>query len=565
MKYARALRTVSGEEWGMLGLALGVCLVILTLVLVVFWQSLLSNGWAHPSFRGFANYWTAFQKPWVEEAILHTVYVSIGTTACSTIIGVSLAWINGRTNVPCRSMLELLTIVPFFLSPFVGAIAWMHLAAPGVGLLNQFAHAVFGSSRDVFDIYGPAGIVWVQGIFFTPFVYLMTIGTLRRMDPSLEESSRACGRGVWGTTCRITLPLVMPAILSGVIIVFASSAAEFGVPLALGSPYGFETLSTEIFSVLQRTQPRYDLASTMGAILLAATLILIFLYQRIVRSRQFVTVSGKGFQARTVDLKAWRYAALAWNLLYALVAVILPLVVLAIISLQKVWLGTIDTAHLTAANYHFVLFANPETRSGIEHSLFLAIFGAFLAVALSFVVSRLVYRSRVPGRHLVDMIISVPLGVPAIVLGFGALIVFIRTPLYGTLSVLLLAYIVRFIPVGQRSVTGSLLALSPELEESSRACGAGWARTMGKVTLPLLKPGLAASWMLLFIIFLRELPISILLWTSGTEVMSVALYQTLDQGTAGQTAAYAIIQAGIILLVLLGFRWIIGKEAIIEA
>ncbi len=565
MKHTRALRAVRAEEWMMFGVALGVCALVLALVFVVAWQSFLSNGWDHPSFRGFGNYVTTFRKPWVQAAILHTVSVSIGTTAFATVIGVSLAWINARTNVPCRSLLEVVTIVPFFLSPFVGAIAWMYLAAPRVGLLNEFAHAAFGLPLDVLNIYGPGGIVWVQGIFFTPFVYLMTIGTLRRMDPALEEGSRACGCGVWTTTWRITLPLVMPAILSGVIIVFAASAAEFGVPLALGSPYGFETLSTEIFSVLQRTEPRYDMASTMGAVLLAATLILVLFYQRVLRSREFVTVSGKGFRARAVDLKGWRYAALAWNLVYALVAVVLPLLILMIVSLQKVWLGAIDTSDFTASNYRFALFANPGTRSGIEHSLVLAIIGAFLAVALSFIVTRIIYRSRVPGRYWIDTITSIPLGVPAIVLGLGALIVFIRTPLYGTLSVLLLAYIARFIPVGQRSIAGSLLALSPELEESSRACGAGWAKTLTKVTLPLLKPGLAASWMLLFIIFLRELPMSIMLWTSGTEVMSVALYQMLDLATAGEIAAYAIIQAGIILLVLLCFRWTIRGEAILEA
>jgi iron(III) transport system permease protein len=247
---------------------------------------------------------------------------------------------------------------------------------------------------------------------------------------------------------------------------------------------------------------------------------------------------------------------------YLLVSVVLPIGILAIMSIHKVWLGSIDVSQFTVENYVGVLINQDATQRGILNSLLLAIGGATIAVAISLILSQAIYRSRLPGGRLTDMVTSLPVGIPGIVLAMGMLVLFIRTPLYGTLILLMIAYIIRFTPVGQRSVAGSLLAMSPELEESSRACGHGWFDTMRRITLPLLKPGLAAAWVLLFTIYVRELPISILLWSSGNEVMSVVLYQLLEHATAGQTAAYAIIQVAIALVVVLAFDRLVTREEV---
>lgn len=549
------------EEWIIIVVTAVVCVLVLAPIAVVFWQSVQAGDWSGPLALSLANYVTAATEPRLYHAIVNTIIASVGCTAIATVAGVTLAWLVARTNMPFRRFFAVTNPIPMFLSPFVGAIAWMALAAPRAGYLNRQIADLFGLPADLLNIYGLGGIIWVQGIFFTPLVYLMTVGSLRQMDPALEESSRSCGAGMWRTTFRITLMLSTPSILSGMILTFVSSAGEFGVPLALGSPHGVETLSTQIFEVLQRENPAYSLAAAIGSVLLVSTVALVVIHRTLVSSKQFVTITGKGFRPRLVDLRQWRYAALLLNVSYILVSVILPIGILAIMSVHKVWLGSIDVSQFTAENYVEVLVNQDATQRGILNSLFLAIVGATVAVAISLILSQAIYRSRLPGRRLIDMVTSLPVGIPGIVLAMGMLVLFIRTPLYGTLSLLMIAYIIRFTPVGQRSVAGSLLAMSPELEESSRACGHGWFDTMRRITLPLLKPGLTAAWVLLFTIYVRELPISILLWSSGNEVMSVVLYQLLEHATAGQTGAYAIIQAAIALVVVVAFdRFFAGER-----
>jgi iron(III) transport system permease protein len=555
-------RSLHADEWVMLGAAALVCGLIIAPIAVVFWQSIQIQPWGDPTVYSFKNYVTTAIEPRLFDAIVNTAIVSAGTTVLATIGGVSLAWLNARTNLPLRNIFAVTNAIPVFMSPFVGAIAWMALTAPRAGYLNKLAEYYLAAPPNLFNVYGIGGIIWVQGIFFMPFVYLMTIGTLRHMDPALEESSHACGSNMLATTWRITLKLSLPSILSGMILTFVSSAGEFGVPLALGSPYGVETLSTQIFEVLQRSQPDYNLASAMGSLLLVVTVLLITVHRKVISSKQYVTVTGKGFRPHLIDLKRWRYAALGANLVYMLVSVVMPMGMLFVISLQRVWLGQIKLSYFTWGNYLSIFMQDSDARRGIVNSLTLAITGASIAVVLSLLLSQAIYRSRLPWRPWIDLVTSLPTGIPGIVLSMGFLVLFIPTPLYGSLTLLLIAYIVRFIPIGQRGVAGVLLSTSPELEESSRACGHGWLSTMRRITLPLLKPGLAATWVLLFAIFLRELPISILLWSSGNEVMSVALYHLLEHGTAGQSAAYAIIQTVLILAVAVAFNKVVGGESI---
>ncbi len=552
------------EEWVMLGVAAVIGGLIIAPLLIILWQSFQIQPWGQSVVYSLKNYVDTVTEPHLYDAVSHTLITSAGTTILATTAGVSLAWLNARTNLPLQRFFATTNAIPVFMSPFIGAIAWNALTAPRAGYLNKLLAMYFGTRPDVLNLSGLSGIIWVQAIFFTPFVYLMTIGTLRHMDPALEESSRACGCGIFTTMWRITLKLSTPSILSGAILTFVSSAAEFGVPLALGSPYGVETLSTQIFEVLQHAQPNYNLAAGMGSLLLMMTIALVAIHRRVIASKQFVTITGRGFRPSVIDLKRWRYVAFAANIAYLLISVALPLGILLAISLHHIWLGQIRPSQLGFGNYISVILDEPDAQRGIVNSFILAVSGASVAVVVSLILSQAIYRSHLPGRRFIDLLVSLPVGIPGIVLSMGMLILFIRTPLYGTLTLLLIAYIVRFIPVGQRGVAGVLLSTAPELDESSRACGHSWVGTMWRVTLPLLKPGLAATWVLLFTIFLRELPISILLWSSGNEVMSVAMYHLLEHGTAGQTAAYAMIQTAVILFVAVIFNKIIGGESIVS-
>ena len=516
---------------------------------------------------GLDNYRVLFDDRIIRSAFVNTLLISTGSTVLATVLGVSLAWINARTNCPWREKLEPLNLIPFFLSPFVGAIAWHNLAAPSIGLLNNWARDLFGIEGHLLNVDNIYGVMWVTGIFFTPLVYLFVVGSLRRMDPSLEDSARTTGAGLLRTTFTITLPLVAPGILSGAIIVFVTSAGEFGVPFKLGAPYGVETLTTQIFSKAVGDDANHYLGATMAMALGAITAFFIWIQQRYIAPRSFTTVTGKGFRPNVIDLGRWKWVALACNLVFVFVAVVLPLFCLLVVSLHPVWQGEIIASDLTFRNYQrTLLFWRPDSiqaaTNGIVNSFILAFAGASIAMVLSLVVSYMIHRTKGFGSRLLDFLCVVPIGFPGIVLAMGVLVTYIKTPLYATLWILLLGYITRFFPYGQRNISSVMLAVSEELDQSSRMAGASWLTTLRRVTIPLLKPGIFAGWVLLFIIFLRELSISIILYTTGTETLSVGVYYLTNFENEPLTAALSIAQTVVLLVCIVIFRRLAGREAL---
>jgi len=542
-------------------ISLIICILILAPVVTILSRSFFVEVTRDTSVVSLQNFVKAFTNDAILDATFNTVIVSIGSTAFAMFFGVALAWLCVRTDMPGKRFMNVFNTIPFYLSPFVGAIAWTYLAAPRAGYLNHLGFEYLGMSNRFFDIYGLLGIMWVQGIFFTPIVYLMTSAALEQMDPALEESSRSCGRGIAATMFKVTLPLATPSILSAVILTFVSSAGEFGVPLTLGTPRHNETLSTMIYEVVNRDTPDYNLAAAMGSILAVVTIACVFLHRWMVLRRSFTTVTGRGYRPSLIKLGGWRWVGLAFNLVFFLIAVFLPLGIMLLQSIQEVWLGSFNPGEVSFANYLHVVNYIPETSAGIKNSLLLAIVGASIGVIVALLIAQTIYRSNLAGRRLVDFITSLPVGIPGVVFSMGVLLIAIRTPFYGALFVLGIAYLARYMPLGQRSVAGVLLTVSRELEEAARSCGAGYFRTLHSVTIPLVKPGLIAAWMLLFVLFLRELPISILLSQSGSEVMSVALLRLLEHATSGETAAYAMIQSGMILAVVILFQFITRAKA----
>ena len=517
---------------------------------------------------GFENYREMFQGHVIPRAFLNTLFVSTGSTLLATFLGVSLAWINARTNCPLRDRLEPLNLIPFFLSPFVGAIAWHNLASPKVGMLNHLARGLLGIEGYLLNVNNLFGIIWVTGIFFTPLVYLFVVGSLRRMDPSLEDSARVTGAGLLRTTLTVTLPLAAPGILSGAIIVFVTSAGEFGVPFKLGTPYGWETLTTQIFTMAVGDQANTYMGSAMSMTLGVITAIFIWVQRRIIAPREFTTVTGKGFRPNLIDLGRWKWAALGYNVLFIFVTVILPIFSIFVVSLHTVWIGKIIPADFTTLNYQRMLFfwspiAIKPATNGIFNSFILALAGATIAMALAVILSFQIHRRRGRFAGMLDFLCVVPVGFPGIVLGVGILVVYIRTPIYGTLWILLLGYVTRFFPYGQRNVASVMLAISEELEQSSRLAGASWATTLKRITIPLLKPGIFAGWLLMFLIFIRELSISIILFTAGTETLSTGIYYLQEYETESLTCTLSVIQTFFLLACVFLFRKMVGRQALV--
>jgi len=541
--------------------------VILPLITLVISSFLVLDDLGFDTEWGFGNYVTIVTDPVIPKAFVNTLIICSGCTVLATLLGVSLAWTNARTNCPGRAWLEPFNLIPFFLSPFIGAIAWHNLGEPQTGLLNNLVRDVFNIEGAILNVDNIWGVIWVTGIFFAPLVYLFVIGSLRRMDPSLEDSARTTGAGLLRTTMTITLPLVMPGILSGAIIVFVTSAGEFGVPFKLSAPYGWETLTTQIFTKAVGDDANHYLGATMAMALGAITIFLIFIQRRYIAPRSFETVTGKGFRPNVLDLGGWKWVAFGYNILFIFVAVILPTISLIIVSLHPVWTGEIVMEKLTLINYEKTLFFwSPESidaaTNGILNSLFLAFVGASIAMVLALVVSYMIHRTKGMGSAILDFLCVVPIGFPGIVLAMGVLVTYIQTPIYATLWILLLGYITRFFPYGQRNIAAIMLSISEELDQSSRMAGATWVTTMRRITIPLLKPGIFAGWILLFVIFLRELSISIILYTSGTETLAVGVYYLSNFENEPLTAALSLAQTVLCLICMFAFRRLAGKEAL---
>ena len=541
--------------------------VILPLITLFVSSFLVLDDMGFDSEWGFGNYVTLVTDRIIPKAMLNSLYICSGTTVVSTVLGVSLAWINARTNSPGRDYLEPYNLIPFFLSPFVGAIAWHNLASPKIGLLNVWYRDLFGVEGYFLNVDNLWGVIWVTGIFFTPLVYLFVVGSLRRMDPSLEDSARTTGAGLLRTTLTITLPLVTPAILSGAIIVFVTSAGEFGVPFKLAAPYGWETLTTQIFTKAVGDDANHYLGATMSMVLGIITVILIWVQRAYIAPRSYTTVTGKGFRPNVLDLGKWKWVAFGYNITYIFVAVVLPILCLLIVSLHPVWTAEIVPADISMNNYVKTLFWWREdsiraATDGIINSFILAFSGASIAMVLALVVSYMIHRTKGFGSKLLDILCVVPIGFPGIVLAMGVLVTYIQTPIYATLWILLLGYITRFFPYGQRNIASIMLAISEELDQSSRMSGATWFTTLRRITIPLLKPGIFAGWVLLFVIFLRELSISIILYSTGTETLSVGVYYLSNFENEALTSALSMTQTVVLLICIYIFRRVAGKEAL---
>jgi iron(III) transport system permease protein len=484
--------------------------------------------------------------------IANTLLVGIGTTALAVAIGGALALALARINTPGRGMLSQLMTLPLYITPLLTAIAWSWLGSPRGGLINLLARQVFGID-ELLNLQTPGGVIFVSALAYVPLPFLLIGAALRGMDPSLEESARIHGASVLGSLRLITLPLVLPATLGSGLLVFVQAMGLFSVPAVLGMPSGFYVAGTEIYRLLNNFPPRVGQAAAWGFLLLAATAGLISLQSAILNRRSFVTVTGKAFRPRVLEVGAARYllAAAAWA--YIAGAVILPVGTLIWAALVN--FITIDPKLMAFDLRHFryILFEYPKTYLAMENSLLLGAMTATCACALGLAISWVVVRTRSRARHYLDHVSMFPLAIPSMVLALGLLWVYVNLkalPIYGTIWILLLAYATHYLPFGVRAGSGALRQLHSELEDAARITGASWTKMIRWIVFPLTRPTLIATWTLLFILSMQEVSSSILLYTSRTTVLSVAVFDLWEAGNVNALAALSVLQLAITFVAL---------------
>lgn len=497
------------------------------------------------------NFTRLFADARVRQAALNTLVIGLSVTLGSSLLGFLLAWIVSRTDIPCRRSFEILNLVPFFTSPYVGAMAWQYLTAPHSGILPNLARSWFGLDLSFLRINSIGGVIWVLMLFYTPFIYLFVIGPMRNLNGALEDAARVHGLSFFDTMRRVTLPLLAPALLSGAIVVFVTSAGLFDVPVILATPYSIPTVPALIYESIGYPSD-FGRAAALGAMMMAVIILLVIAQRRYLGSRRFETVSGKGYSPRRVKLRSLaRGAALALEIVYIGCGALLPLAAIVMVSLSPLWRGYFEPSKITFANFIYVLDEFELTRGAIVNSAILSIAGASIIVALGFLQAYASQSRKNWFAQAVQPLLSLPNGIPGIIFGLGILILLIRTPLYGTYWIILAAYVAHYFPFALRSIAAVLMSLSPELEQSARSSGATWSQTLRLVVIPLARPGLMATWLMVFIILVRELGSTILLYAQGTETISVAMLILSEQNFL-YVAALAVIQ-----VVLLGGAFIL--------
>jgi iron(III) transport system permease protein len=540
-----------------------IAVILLLCFLIVYPAAILLERSFRDDSGAFS--WVWYVQAYTNErnlsAIVNTIIVAGGSAALAAISGTLLAWAVVRTDMPGRKLVEIASIVPFISTSFIGALAWILLGSPETGLINQFWRFL-GNSGALINIYSIEGIIFVIALYEMPFVFLLVGGALRSMDPALEEASLSSGAGLWRTTTRVTLPLVLPAILASSLLVFVLAAEQFGVPAVLGTPARIRVLTTSIVATNTFYPPQHGLGAALCVTLLVIALVGLWLQRRMLANRSFTTVGGKGSQPRRIALGPFRWVLLGVCCLYLLLAVVLPFSTIFLSSIRTLWTADFRWEQFTLANYHWILFEYPITVRAIRNSLFLAVVGATVTILLCALISFLSLRTKLPGRTALDYLSMLPLGFPGVVLAYGLLQVWINPPLvlYGTIWILFIAYLTRYLPIGVRATSATLVQIHQELEESSLSCGANWFQTFKRITLPLLKPGIIAGWILLFIAFSRELSASILLYSPGTEVLSVVLYDLQQNGQFREISALAFIQIAASVVLVLVAKWLSGLD-----
>ena len=548
-------------------------LAILTF-LVIYPASMLLLGAltnTNPVVDGFgifnlsiANFITVLANPNVHLALVNSMIACAGGTALAVVIGLTFSWVVVRTNTPCKRFIAAASMLPLFVPPLVAAVAWAILASPKTGLLNTFLAAAGIGWR--FNVYSMGGLICIFGIYYAPYVYMFTASALRNMDPSLEEAAEVTGATALRTMFTVTFPLIAPAILSGMLLSFIVMLGIYGIPAVLGTPGDIPVLTTYIFKLTNWSPPLYSTAASVAILLMVVTGFLVWLQHRITSRRSYTTVAGKAFRPALLNLGRWRYVTLALAVLYLFIVVVLPTLALMVAAFRKFMSIRTIASLMDERQYSLIhferLFANPLALRSIVNTMEVGLTTAIVGGLLAFAIGYTVNRTNLPGRRSIDIVSTLPVAIPGLVIGVAYLWAWIGLPggLYGTIWILALAFIARFMPDTVKALSTSLLQIHRELEEAAWICGKGLFGTIRTIVLPLARPGVIAAMTLLFVLAIRELGSSLFLYTSNTMVMAVLLLDYYEGGNVGITAAFSLVQM-VLLTVVIGVANLLSRGA----
>ena len=529
-----------------------------TMLVASFESTFLGTG---PTTWTFQHYVDTFTATGFGALVANSFEYAVATALLAVAIGFGLAWLVTRTNTPAKGFARVAALVPLIIPGILNTVAWALLFSPQTGPLNGALRAVH---LPVFDIFSLLGMIFVQTTHMTPVAYLMGVSAFTSMDASLEEAALSSGARPLRVLRTITLRLIRPAILSAGLLMFVQTISTFEVPQLLGVPNHVFVFVSRMYEAIQSFPADYGTVAVIGVFVLVLATIGLIVSQRLTRRSPTQTVTGKGFRPRVTDLGRWRWAGFAAFALFFVVTVVLPLAMLLWSSLLPTYSPpSLQALRTVSLRNYGTLFSSPALLGAVRNTAITALSAGLIVTVLTAVVAYLTVKTRIRGRMLLDGLATVPIAVPSIVLGVGVLYWYLVAPLpfhlYGTLTILVIAFVTIGLPYGMRYLGPGIAQISDELEEAATASGAGFVRAFRKIYLPLLMPSLLAAFLYTTIVAFREISAAIFLYSQNTDVMSVEIYNLWSSGDYPVVAAFGILMV-LLLCVVVGVVRLIGRR-----
>ena len=490
------------------------------------------------------------------DALRNTSIAALSTMVVGTLLAFPLAWLIGRTNLYGRKFFRSLFVLTYMVPPYVGAMAWLRLLNPNVGTINQWIRALLhlSDAPGPMNVYSLPGLIWVLSTFYYPYAFITISRAMEKMDPSLEEASRVSGASPLKTVFTVTLPLMMPSLISGALLVFVSAASCYGIPSIIGSPGRVHTVTTRIVEYVSLGQQGLNDATGMAVFLMVVAILILFLSDVVLAKKQYITVSGKSVSPAIVDLRRWRIPLTILVSLFAVIVILIPFATIFSTSFKiDVGKSMLSSENFTLTNWKTV-FGRIETVNCLKNSLIYGAVAATVGIVIACTMSYLLQRTKIRGRKIPDFLITLGSGTPSVVIALGLIMTMkgnFGINIYNTAYIMIIAYLIKYLMMGMRTVVSAMSQIHVSLEECSQIAGASWLRTMFRITGRLIFPSIAAGWFLIFIPSFYELSMTTLLYSSTTKTIGFQLYEYWT--FTSQPMACAMAFGILVIVVILNF------------
>jgi iron(III) dicitrate ABC transporter, ATP-binding protein FecE len=487
-------------------------------------------------------------------ALINTLVISGLTTLFGVILAFPLAFLVGRTDMYGKKFFRTLFVTTYMVPPYVGAMAWLRLLNPNAGVLNKFLMQIFNLPKAPFNIYTVGGIVWVLTCFYYPYAFITISRAMEKMDPSLEEASKISGASPLKTLMTITIPMMTPSIIAAGLLVFVASASAFGIPSIIGAPGQIYTVTTRIIDFVHiGSDEGLNDAMVLAVFLMVIANIVLYITTFVIGKRQYITMSGKSTRPNIVELGKWRMPITVIISIFSFFVVILPFVTVALTSFTVNMGKPISLSNMSMSAWNKV-FSRASILSSTKNSIIAGLAAAFFGIMISCIMAYLLQRTNVKGKRIPDFLITLGSGTPSVTIALALIISMsgkFKINIYNTLTIMIIAYMIKYMLMGMRTVVSAMSQVHPSLEEAAQISGANWLRMLKDVTLPLIGASIVAGFFLIFMPSFYELTMSTLLYSSNTKTIGYELY--IYQTYHSQQVASALATAILLFVIIVNY------------